>query len=175
MRKPRRGRIPRAPSRQPGCWPRCAALAQAETTTNKINYKHLAFDPGAVEYAWFWMPSPKSYNASSVLMRAAWTHPATATNFGVVWQFEVLALHDDDAIDTAAGGAITVDDTGGTTQDFYQGDVSAAITPGNSAAKQDWLAVRVARLATHGSDTLAVDAHLIGVELYYTTDAFTDD
>lgn len=152
----------------------CAALAQAETATNKINYKYLAFDAAAVEYAWFAIPTPKSYNASTVLMRAVWTHPATTTNFGVVWQFEILSSANDDALDTAVGTAVTVTDTGGTTQDFYQADVSAVITPSATPAKQDWLFVRVSRLATSGSDTMAVDAHLIGVELYYTTDVGTD-
>jgi hypothetical protein len=152
----------------------CADLAQAESSVRKINYKYLAFDPSSVEYAWFWIPTPKSYNASTVTMRAIWTHPSTSTNFGVVWQFEILALDDDDAIDTVLGTAVTVTDTGGTTEDFYRSDESGAITPGNTAAKEDWLAVRVSRLASNGSDTLAVDAHLLGVELYYSTDAADD-
>lgn len=153
----------------------CAALAQAETSTNKINYKYLAFDATSVEYAWKWIPTPKSYNASTLTARVVWTHPVTTTNFGVVWQIEILSLSNDDAIDQAVGTAITVTDTGGTTQDFYTSDAFAAITPSNTAAKQDWLAVRVSRLASNGSDTMAVDAHLIGVELYYTTDNSTDD
>lgn len=153
----------------------CASLAQAETSSNKINYKYLAYDATSDESAWFWMPTPKSYNASTLTARVVWTHPATATNFGVVWQIAILSLSDDDAIDTAAGTAINVTDTGGTTQDFYMSPAFAAITASNAPAKQDWLAVRVTRLASNGSDTLAVDAHLIGVELYYTTDAATDD
>lgn len=153
----------------------CAALAQAETATNKINYKYLAFDPSAVEYAWFAVPSPKSQAATTLKMRAVWTHPATATNFGVVWQYEMFAAANDDALDTALGTAITTADTGGTTQDFYAAPESAAITPSNTLAKQDWIFVRVGRLVTDGSDTMAVDAHLIGVEYYYDTDAFTDD
>lgn len=153
----------------------CAALAQAETATNKINYKYLAFDAAAVESAWCAIPTPKSYNASTVLMRAVWTHPA-ATAFNVVWRFEIFAAADGDALDTAiSASAIDVTDSGGTTQDFYLSDVSAAITPTNTPAKQDWLFVRVSRLATSGSDTLDVDAHLIGVELYYVTNVGTDD
>ena len=152
----------------------CAALAQGETTTNKINYKYLAFDASAVEYAWFLFPSPKAYNASTFTMRAVWTHPATATNFGVVWQFEILSLANDDAIDTAVGTAVTVADTGGTTQDFYTADESGAITPSNTAAKQDWMLCRVGRAVANGSDTMAVDAHLIGIEIYYSTNAATD-
>ena len=152
----------------------CAALAQAETTTNKINYKYLAFDASAVEYAWVWFPTPKSYNASTFTMRLVWTHPATTTNFGVVWQVEMLAVANDDALDTAVGTAVTVTDTGGTTQDFYTSPETGAITPSNTAAKQDWIACRISRLATDGSDTMAVDAHLIGVEVYFSTNAATD-
>jgi hypothetical protein len=152
----------------------CAALAQAETATNKINYKYLAFDASAVEYAWVWFPTPKSYNASTFTLRFVWTHPSTATNFGVVWQVEMLSLADDDAIDTAVGTAVTVTDTGGTTQDFYASAETGAITPSNTASKQDWIPVRISRLATDASDTLAVDAHLIGIEIYYSTNAATD-
>lgn len=153
----------------------CASAAQAETTTNAINYDYLAFDASTEEHAYFWIPTPKSYNASTVTMRAVWTHPATATNFGVVWGFSILSLADGDAIDTAVGTEVTVTDTGGTTEDFYTSPESGAITPSNTAAKQDWLYVEIARVAANGSDTLAVDAHLIGVELYYSTDASTDD
>jgi len=154
----------------------CAALQQAETSTNKINYKYLAFDPTSIENAWCAIPTPKSIAiASGLTARIAWTHPATTVNFGVTWQIEILSLTDDDAIDTAVGTAVTVTDTGGTTQDFYTSTAFATITPSNTLAKQDWLFIRVSRKATDAADTLAVDAHLIGVEFYYTTDTSTDD
>lgn len=153
----------------------CAPLAQAETTTNKINYKYLAFDASAAELAWCAIPTPKSYNASTLTARVVWTHPSTTTNFAVVWAIELFAAANDDALDTALGTVVTVTDTGGTTQDFYTSDVFAAITPSNTPAKQDWLFARVSRQAADGADTMAVDAHLIGVEFYYTTDAMTDD
>jgi len=152
----------------------CAALAKAETTTNKINYKYLAFDASSEEKAFFWFPTPKSYNASTFTMRATWTHPATATNFGVVWEFEILALANDDAMDTAVGTAVTVADTGGTTEDFYLSPESGAITPSNTAAKQDWMYCQISRKVLDASDNMGVDAHLIGVEVYYTIDAGND-
>ena len=43
-------------------------------------------------YAWAWIPTPKSYNASTFTVRFIWTHPTAATNFGVVWQAEMLSL-----------------------------------------------------------------------------------
>ncbi|MBI5922546.1 MAG: hypothetical protein HY847_13005, partial [Betaproteobacteria bacterium] len=71
--------------------------------------------------------------------------------------------------------AVQVNDTGGTTQDFYTSPESAAVTPSNTAAKQDWMMCRISRVATDGTnDTLAVDAHLVGLEIYYITDAVND-
>lgn len=153
----------------------CAVLAQGETSGQSINYRYLAFDSSSAEFAWLWFPSPKSYDASTVTFRVTWTHPATATNFGVAWTLAILALADDDAIDTALGTAVTVTDTGGTTEDFYITSVSSAVTPGNTAAKQDWFVCRIGRDPDNGSDDLAVDAHLVGVEIYINTDAGTDD
>lgn len=152
----------------------CANLAHSETSTNKINYKYLAFDKSTIEYAWLWIPTPKSYNASTFTMRFIWAHPATSTNFGVVWQVEMLSLANDDAIDTAVGTAVTTTSTGGTTGDIYFSSETSAITPSNTVSKQDWIPVRVSRLATNGSDTLDVDSHLIGVEIFFTTNAATD-
>ncbi len=152
----------------------CALLAQAETSGSVINYKYLAFDAASIEYAWCVIPTPKSYNASTLTARFLWTHPATTTNFGVVWRIALFAVANDDALDAALGTAIDVTDTGGTTQDFYASAETAAITPSNTAAKQDWLFARIARVATDGGDTMAVDAHLLGMEVYYSTDAATD-
>ena len=153
----------------------CAALTDAETTTNAINYKYLAFDASSEEKAYFWMATPKSYDAGTVTMRFIWTHPSTTTNFDVIWEAEILSLSNDDAMDTAVGTAVTVTDTGGTTEDFYISAETSAITAANTPAAQDWLYVQVSRKAADGSDTLAVDAHLIGVELIYNTDALKDD
>lgn len=152
----------------------CAAITQTETTTNKVNYQYLAFNASTIEYAHFDFPSPKSYNASTMKFIVHWTHPATATNFGVVWTLELLALDDDNAIDTAYGTGIDITDTGGTTEDFYETAESAAVTPANTPAKKDRIFGRISRKATDGSDTLAVDAHLIGVTVLYTIDAGDD-
>lgn len=146
----------------------------ADSGSEDINYKYLAFDPTTQEFAWFWFPSPKSYNASTFTFRVVWTHPATATNFGVAWSLQLLALANDDAINTALGTEIVVTDTGGTTQDFYITAESAAVTAGNTPAKQDWIAARIARKPADAADTMTVDAHLLGIEVYYTTNASDD-
>lgn len=153
----------------------CTALQQFETSSNKVNYKYLAFDAAAVKYGHFDFPSPKSYNASTMTFIVHWAHPATTTNFGVSWALELLSLANDDAGDTAYGTAVQVNDTGGTTGDIYFTAESSAVTPSNTAAKQDRIFARISRVATDAvNDTLAVDAYLIGITVLYTLDAGND-
>lgn len=147
---------------------------QLESTTNKVNRKVLAFDPTTQEHAQFSVAMPKGWNASTVTAKIVWEHPATATNFAVIWGIQGLSLTDDDAIDTAFGTAQTVTDTGGTTADLYKSAETGNITLSNTPAKSDTAFFQVYRDAGAGGDTLAVDAYLIGVELYYTIDAETD-
>ncbi|WP_333790742.1 hypothetical protein, partial [Sphingorhabdus sp.] len=130
-------------------------------------------DPGGPEYCRFGVAMPKSWNEGTLTFRAFWSHPATATNFGVVWVIECAAFSNDDALNNTFGSA-TVTDTGGTTADLYISDESSAITPGNTAAEGDLLKFTFFRDASNGSDTLAVDAYVHGIMLYYTTNAAND-
>lgn len=152
----------------------CAPLVQAETTTNKINYQYLAFDPTSIEYAHFSIPAPKSYDASTLQFIVDWAHPSTTTNFGVRWGLEILSLDDNEALDTALGTLIGVTDTGGTTGRMYSSAISSAVTPSNTPSKEDRLFCRISRQATDGADTMAVDAHLIGLRILYGVDAAND-
>lgn len=151
-----------------------AAAGTAETTTNKVMIKTLDFDTATQEFAQFAVWFPKSWNVSTVTFQAEWSHASTSTNFGVVWALEGLALSDDDAMDTAFGTAQQVADTGGTTNDKYTTSESSAITIGNTPAAGDVVIFQVKRVPSDGSDTMAIDARLHGIRLFYTTNAATD-
>lgn len=154
----------------------CTGLQLLAVGTNKINVKYLSFANNATQYAWSWLPLPKSYEAASTLTaRFIWAHPAGASAFAAKWQIEMLSYSSADAMDIPLGTAVTVTATGGVANSLYISSETGAITPGNSAGKRDWLAVRIARLGADAADTLTADAYLIGVELYYTSDAATDD
>jgi hypothetical protein len=152
-----------------------AAAGTEEAPTNDIDVPKLSFDAATEEYAYAWIGTPKGYNASTFAARIWWKHPATTANFDVVWGVSMGSYANDDALDQAVGTEVTVTDTGGTTLDLYSTPETAAITAAGTPAKTDLIFVRVARVAANGSDTLAVDADLVGVELYYTTDAAVDD
>lgn len=151
-----------------------AAASTAETTTNKVMIKTLDFDTSTQEFAQFSVWFPKSWNVSTITFQAEWSHAATTTDFGVVWALEGLALSDDDAMDTAFGTAQQVADTGGTTNDKYTTSESSAITIGNTPAAGDTVHFQVKRVPADGSDTMAIDARLHGIRLFFTTNAATD-
>ena len=151
----------------------CAALATLETTTNKVTAEYLAFDPSSAEYAHWRMVNPYRYGTNTFTYAVVWAHPATATNFGVVWGVSAGGFGNDDALDTALGTQITVTDTGGTTSDIYVSPESAALTVANLASL-DFIVWELSRVAANGSDTLAVDAYFVGLLIYPTTIQNTD-
>lgn len=152
-----------------------AASGSSETSTNKVMLKSLDFDASTIEYAQFQIRMPKSWDEGTVTAAMTWTHGATTTNFGVSWGIQGVALSNDDAADTAFGTAIYSNDTGGTTNDIYISPTTTAITIAGTPAAEDWVVFQVLRKADDGTnDTLAVDAKLLGVTLYYTVSASTD-
>jgi hypothetical protein len=138
------------------------------------NILTMNFDPSVNETAYAWFVLPEKWNGGTITYRVHWSHPATATNFDVVWRLWATALGNDDALDAALGTAVDVTDTGGTTDDLYISDESAAITVNGSPAGGKLVLLRFRRRGAEVADTLAVDARLHGVTIYVTTDQSTD-
>jgi hypothetical protein len=87
---------------------------------------------------------------------------------------QAVARSDDDAGNVAFGTEQTSTDTGGTTNDIYIGPESSAITIGGSPTEGDVVQFQIKRNVADGSDTMAVDARLHGLRLFFTTSAATD-
>lgn len=151
-----------------------AAPGTAEMTTNKNMIKTLDFDASTQEFAQFDIRMPKSWNEGTVTFIPVWSHASTTTNFGVVWGMDAIAISNDDTLDVAFGTEQTSTDTGGTTNDLYEGPESSAITVGGTPTAGDYVQFRIHRNPSDGSDTMAIDARLHGVVLLYTTDALND-
>jgi hypothetical protein len=149
-----------------------AAVGTSESTTNKVMTKSLDFDTATQEFAQFAVQFPKSWNKSTVTFQPVWT--ATSGSGGVVFGLAGVALSDDDAIDTAFGTAQTSTDTLITANDIHVGPLSSAITITGTPANGDWVAFQINRPVADGGDTLGVDARLLGVRLFFTTNAADD-
>jgi len=136
---------------------------------------YLAYDPTTLEDAHISLAMPKSWDKGNITARFCWSHPATTTNFAVAWTIYGKAYGDNEAIDGASyGGGNLATDVGGTTNNLYLSAETAAFTPAGSPADNDMMHFIIRRLASDAGDTLAVDAFLHTVEVFYTTNANTD-
>jgi hypothetical protein len=151
-----------------------AASHSEELASNDIMLGGFDFDAATKEAVQFQIGMPESWNEGTVTAILYWKHPSTTTNFDVVWGVSGVAVGNDDALDAAFGTEITVTDTGGTTDDLYITAATSAITIAGTPAAGDLVTFQVARVAANGSDTLAVDATLIGVKILLTLNAATD-
>jgi len=102
------------------------------------------------------------------------TAAASTTDADVVWGIQAVAVSNDDAMDVAFGAAQTVTDTCGTKDDIYETAATGAVTIAGSPAEGDMVIFQVYRDADAGGDTLAVDARLHGVTIYYTAVSLDD-
>lgn len=152
----------------------CASLATVETTAGRPDLHVLDFDASSDEHAQFEVAFPKSWNGGTVTYQAYWTSTATDTD-GVTWSLQGVACADGDTIDVAYGSAITVEDANqSTAEDLYVTDESAAVTIAGSPGDAELTFFRVFRDVSDANDTASEDARLIGIKLFFTTDAGND-
>lgn len=149
-----------------------AAAGSTESSSNKVMCRTLDFDASTAEYAQFTVAFPKGWNLGTVTAQFFWR----ATNTGnCIWALQGVAISDDDVVDAAFGTQQSVTDGVTATTDVMVSAATAAITLAGTPVAGDICVFQVFRDATNGSDTLAVDALLLGVKLIYTIDASTDD
>jgi hypothetical protein len=143
-----------------------AALAQTEYTTNDIDLRHLAFDASTDEFAQVGVWMPDDYDGGTITFKAIWT--AASGSGDVVWGLQGRAYADDDAIDQAWGTAQTITDTLTATNDLHITSASSAITLAGTPAGGQYVQLRVYRDADNVADTLAADARLLSIKVYFT-------
>jgi len=152
----------------------CASLATAPIGSGQPDLSYLAFDPTTQEYAQFAVRMPKSWDEGTVTFQAEWAHGAAVTNFGAAFSLEAVSFSDGESMAASFGTAVVVTDTGGTTNARYVTAESSAVTVAGSPAANDLVFFRFARVPANAGDTLALDASLLGVTLFLTTDTETD-
>ena len=154
----------------------CSALTLVETTSGRPDLVVRDFSTSADELCQFGFLAPTSWNEGTVTFRAIWTHAGGQTGGldGVAWFLHGLAVTDDDTADQIFGTSITVTDDQATAEDIYITDESAAVTLAATPISGDYLLFRVGRSVANGADDLDIDARLIGITLFFTTDAGND-
>jgi hypothetical protein len=155
----------------------CAALAQVETTALRPDLKVLDFDASSDEFAQFTFAFPKSWNKEAIQFQPYWT--VTGTNTGSVkWELAAVSLGNDESINTVFGNktGTTALAHSGTSNDLMvsaeSGDVFIGGLTG-TAEDSDLVYFQINRDVD--SDNQSGDARLLGVKLYFTTNAANDD
>jgi hypothetical protein len=149
----------------------CAAIAQVELS-NGPELKCLDFATGADDFAQFTVAFPKSWNEGTVTFQAFWT--VTGTNTGTVaWALAGGGMANDASINTAFGTAVvaTALSHSGTSNDMMVSAESGAVTIANAAVNTVTF-FEVFRDVS--ADDQSGDARLLGIKLFFTTDAAND-
>jgi len=148
--------------------------AQVETTALRPDMKVLDFDAGTDQFAQFSVAFPKSWDEGTVTYQVFWS-PASTNTGDCIFGLQGVACGDSDTIDVAYGTAVTVTDAGiGTVEDQQVSSESGAVTIAGSPAVDQQSYFQLYRDANAGGDTFSADARVLGVKLFYTTDAAND-
>ena len=151
-----------------------ADAQQVETTATRPDMKVLDFDAGTAEYSQFSIAMPKSWNLGTVTYQVFWS-PGNTNTGNCIFGLQGVSCTEGDTADVAFGTAIEVTDAGiGTIEDVQMTAVSSAMTIAGSPADDDYTFFQLYRDAADGSDTFTGDARVLGIKLFYTTDAPND-
>ena len=149
----------------------CSDLEQVELS-NGPELKCLDFAADADDFAQFQVIFPKSWNEGTVTFQAFFT--VTGTNTGTVaWGLAARSYADSADLNTAFGTQVvaTAKAHSGTSNDIDVAAVSGAVTIAGAAA--DCLTIfQIARDIS--ADTQTGAARLLGIKLFFTTDAAND-
>jgi len=150
-----------------------AAAAQVETTALRPDMKVFDFAAAADDFVQFSVAFPKSWNEGTVTYQVFWT-PSTTNTGNCLWGLQGVSVADGATIDVAFDAAVIVTDAGiGTVEDQQVSPVSSAVTV-KSAAADTQTYFQFSRDADVGGDTFTGVARLLGIKIFFTTDAAND-
>ena len=151
-----------------------ADSALVETTATRPDLNVFDFDAGTKQYTQFTIGMPKSWNEGTVTYQVYWS-PSTTNTGNCIFGLQGVACADGDTIDVAYGTAVDITDAGiGTVEDQQVSAESSAITIAGSPAAGEQTYFQLFRDAADGSDTFTGECRVLGVKIFFTTDAAND-
>ena len=149
-----------------------AELAQTVLTAGAPELKAFAFDTSTAEAVQFNVSFPKSWNAGTVTFQTMWSASATDTGTGG-FTLAGCSVASDVDYDLAFGSAVanTALAASGTQDDLMINVESGAVTIASVADDTNTI-FRLVR--DTGTDTNTGDLRLVGVKIFYTTNAAND-
>jgi hypothetical protein len=149
----------------------CSAITAVETTSGRPDLQVLDFDKDSDEFAQFSVAFPKAWNAGTVTFQVYWAGIAATSD--VDWMVDAVAVSNNTTIDVAYGTAVVVTDNAqGAVEELNVSAESGAVTIAGSPGDDEVVFFRIGRDVS--GDAMAGDARLLGVKIFFTTDALTD-
>ena len=132
-----------------------------------------AFDAGTIEFTQYKLAMPLQWDGTTIKAKFYWKpSSSTTTSHSVMWGIDGQAHADGGEL--GAWGTtvnVTIDDVIGTdsTKKVHTSVASGAVTIAGSpaAGASELVYLRFQRVATHATDDLNEDAHLLGVAIQY--------
>ena len=143
-----------------------AEASPAETSTYKVNYGYLDFDPDTDEFCQWQFKLPHDYDGGTVTAQVVWGAGSGTGN--VIWGVQGVSFADLGTLDSDFGTAVTVTDALSATSKIHITSATGAMTFAGSPAADQWAVIQLYRDANATGDTLTADARMIGVILTYT-------
>ena len=151
-----------------------ADSALVETTAIRPDLNVFDFDASTKQYTQFTIGMPKSWNEGTLTYQVYWS-PSTTNTGNAIFGLQAVACADGDTIDVAYGTEIEVTDAGiGTVEDQQITSESSAMTVAGSPAAGEQSYFQLYRDAADGSDTFTGECRVLGIKLFFTTDAAND-
>ena len=151
----------------------CDAITSVQTSNDKPDMMVMDFDASADEHAQFHVAFPKSWNESTIQYEVYWCSTATDTD-PVHWGLKGVSVPDNSTIDVAYGTHINVADANqGAAEEMLVSPLSSALTIAGAAVDTVTF-FDVFRDVSEETSGAAEDARLIGVKLFFTTNAEND-
>ena len=151
----------------------CANITDVETTAGRPDMQVLDFDASSDEHAQFSVAFPKSWDEGNLTFQVYWTTTATDTD-GVAWVLSAVKVANDSTIDVNYSNSATVTDSAlGAAEDLCVSAESGTL-PVSGASVDDLVYFKIQRDVSDSHDDMAEDARLIGIKIFFTTDASND-
>lgn len=152
------------------CTTNGALQGTKEYGTNDIDLDYYAFDGGVTEERiQFKLRMPEGWDHGILKAKFLWSSAAGSTAADTVeWGIKAGALSDNDALDAALGTPQVISDAllANAGADLQISGATPALTVGGAPASGDLIVFEVYR-NTDGTDDMAEDAWLFGVEIQY--------
>lgn len=150
-----------------------AALGIRAVATSNVPLATMNFDTTAQEYARAPLALPKKWNKGTITAEVVWTGAAAGSG-GVTFSVGVCAWSDGDSLQTIGGAPASSADTYLGADLLHVSPVTTNITVGQMPVDGDLLYVLLSRLVSDANDTLAQDAQVVAVRIFYNVTTSND-